>query len=210
MAVQINIKAKVRDRFGKEASKKSRREGLTPAILYGNREKALPLWFDTNEFLKQVHGEIHENVIFNLKIESASNPQGEDVRAIIKELQFEPKRDTLVHIDFYEMVAGKLISIEVPIEAIGEPRGVKIGGGILEHIKREVLVECLPKAIPDSIKVDITNLDVAGAIHVRDLEAPEGVTLLDDPEGVVFTIVHGMAATTTTAEPASSAATETK
>jgi large subunit ribosomal protein L25 len=211
MAVQINIKAKVRDRFGKEANKSLRRNGFTPAILYGNREKALPIWFDTNDFLKQSHGEIHENVIFNLDIESDANQKGEKVRAVIKEIQFEPRKDTLVHIDFYEMVAGKPISLEVPVEAVGEPRGVKIGGGILEHIKREVLVECLPRFIPELIRVDIANLDVGGAIHVRDLEAPEGVTFLDDLEGVVFTIVHGMAtAPTAVSEPAAASAPETK
>ena len=215
MAVQINIKAKVRDQFGKGANKRLRRSGFTPAVLYGNREKALPLWFNTNEFLKQTHGEVHENVIFNLDIESDPNHKGENVRAIIKELQFEPIKDTLVHIDFYEMVAGKPISVEVPVEAIGEARGVKVGGGILEHIKREVLVECLPRFIPDSIKVDITNLDLGGAIHVRDLIPPEGVTLIDDPAGVVFSIVHAAKVTTAAetaaaAAPASAPAPETK
>ena len=205
MAVQINIKAKVRDQFGKEANKRLRRGGFTPAVLYGNREKALPLWFNTKDFLKQTHGEIHENVIFNLEIASDSTHKEEKLRAIIKEIQYEPMKDTLVHIDFYEMVAGKLVSMEVPIEAIGEPRGVKIGGGMLEHIKREVLVECLPKFIPESIKVDITNLDLGGSIHVRDLTAPEGVTFIDDPEGVIFSVVYGVKAATT-AETAASPA----
>ncbi|MEW6381143.1 MAG: 50S ribosomal protein L25 [bacterium] len=191
MAVQINIKAKVRDQFGKEANKSLRRKGFTPAILYGNREKALPLWFDTNEFLKQTHGELHENVIFNMKIEADANHKEETVRAIIKELQFEPKKDTLVHVDFYEMVADKAISMEVPVETVGEARGVKLGGGILDHVKREILVECLPKFIPDSIKVDITNLDAGEAIHVRDLKAPEGVTILEDPGTVLLTITQG-------------------
>ncbi len=211
MAVQINIKAKVRDQFGKEANKRLRRGGFTPAVLYGNREKALPLWFNTKDFLKQVHGEIHENVIFNLEIESDATHKEEKLRAIIKEIQYEPMKDTLVHIDFFEMVAGKLVSMEIPVEAIGEPRGVKIGGGILEHIKRDVLVECLPTAIPESIKVDITNLDLGGAIHVRDLTAPEGVTFIDDPAGVIFSVVHGVKAPTTeepTASPAPASGTK--
>jgi len=212
MAVQINIKAKVRDQFGKEANKRLRRGGFTPAVLYGNREKALPLWFDTNDFLKKTHGEVHENVIFNLEIESDSNHKEEKVKAIIKELQVEPIKDTLVHIDFYEMVAGKLISMEVPVESVGEPRGVKLGGGMLDHIKREVLVECLPKDIPESIKVDITNLDLGGAIHVRDLPTPEGVTFLDDPEGVIFSVSYGVKASAPAAESAASStpAPETK
>jgi len=190
MAVQIDLKVKVRDRFGKGANKSLRRMGATPAILYGNREKALPLYFDTNEFLKQTHGEVHENIIFNLKIENSANKE-ETVRAIIKELQFEPIKDTLVHVDFYETVADKPISIEVPVEAVGEAKGVKIGGGILDHVKRQILVECLPTAIPDSIQVDVTNLDAGEAIHVRDVKAPEGVTILEDPDTVLFTISHG-------------------
>ena len=201
MAIQINVKAMVRDQTGKGANRKLRRKGLTPAILYGHRKKALPLYFNTNEFLKQTHRELHENIIFNLEIEGGSK-QNEKVKAIIKELQFEPISDKMVHVDFYEMTTGKPVSMEVPIEAVGVARGVKVGGGILEHVMREVLIECLPRLIPESIKVDVTNLDTGGAIHIRDLEVPEGITVLDDPEKVVFTIVHAAKVTTVVTTPA--------
>lgn len=196
MAVQINIKAKVRDQSGKGANRKLRQKGSTPAILYGNREKALPLYFDTNEFIKKTHGELHENTIFNLKIEGDPTSKDENIKAIIKESQFEPITDKMVHIDFYEMKTGKPVSMEVPIETIGQAKGVKVSGGILEHVQREVLIECLPRLIPDSIKVDVTNLDAGEAIHIRDLQIPEGITVLEDPEKVVFTIVHAAKAAT--------------
>ena len=196
MAVQINIKAKVRDQSGKGANRKLRQKGLTPAILYGNREKALSLYFDTNEFIKKTHGELHENTIFNLTIEGDPANKDETVQAIIKESQFEPITDKMVHVDFYEMKTGKPVSMEVPIESIGKAKGVKVSGGILEHVQREVLIECLPRLIPDSIKVDVTDLDAGEAIHIRDLPVPEGITVLEDPEKVVFTIVHAAKAVT--------------
>lgn len=195
MAVQISIKAKVRDQIGKGANRRLRRTGFTPAVLYGNREKSLPICFNTNDFLKRTHGELHENVIFNLDIEGDPTPQKEQIRAIIKELQFEPLKDTLVHIDFYEMVAGRLISMEVPVEVVGEARGVKVEGGTLEHLMREILVECLPRLIPESIRVDVSNLGAGEAMHVRDIQPPEGIKILDDPEKVVLTILHGAKAT---------------
>ena len=88
MAVQINIKATVRDQSGKGANRKLRQKGFTPAILYGNREKALPLYFNTNEFIKKTHGELHENTIFNLTIEGAPS-QNEPIKALIKALMQE-------------------------------------------------------------------------------------------------------------------------
>jgi len=199
MAVQINIKAKVRDQSGKGANRKLRQKGFTPAILYGNREKALPLYFDTNEFNKKTHGELHENTIFNLKIEGDPVSKDEPIIAIVKESQFEPITDKMVHIDFYEMKTGKLVSMEVPVKTIGQAKGVKVSGGILEHVQREILIECLPRLIPDTIKVDITNLDAGEAIHIRDLQVPEGITILEDPEKVVITIVHAAKAATETA-----------
>jgi len=100
--------------------------------------------------------------------------------------------------------------VEIPIEVVGEARGVKVGGGILEHVMREVAVECLPRLIPDSIKVDVSTPDAGEAIHVRDLQVPEGVTILDDPERVVFTIGQGTKVTTAPAVEAESPESESK
>jgi large subunit ribosomal protein L25 len=197
MAVQIYMKVKLRESAGKGANRKLRREGFTPAILYGNREKSLPICFNTTEFLKQTQGGVHENLIFNLEV--SDTPQQEAVEAIIKEMQIEPVTDKVVHIDFYELVRDRAVTVEIPIEAVGEARGVKVGGGILEHVMREIAVECLPRLIPDSIKVDVSDLDAGEAIHVQDLQVPEGITILEDPARVVFTIGQG---TKTTAAPA--------
>jgi len=203
MAVQVSMKVKLRESAGKGANRRLRREGFTPAILYGNREKALPICFDSTEFLKQTQGGVHENLIFNLEV-----PQEEAVEAIIKEMQLEPVTDKVVHIDFYELVKGRAVTVEIPIEITGEAKGVKTGGGILEHVMRQVAVECIPSLIPDFIKADVSNLDVGEAIHVRDLQVPEGVTILEDPGRVVFTVVHGTKAVTTApaaeAEPSES------
>lgn len=190
MAVQIIMKVKVRDQLGKGANKKLRASGFVPAIIYGNREKPLPISFNENELLKLTHGAFHEHIVFNLDIE-LSPQKTERIMAFVKEMQKEPITDSFLHIDFYEMNPQKPVSIEVPVEAIGEAKGVKLEGGVLEHITREVLIQSLPGQIPDSIKIDLSNLGAGEVIHVRDLKVAEGITILDDPERVVFTIIRG-------------------
>jgi len=189
MAIQLDLEANKRDGKGKESARKIRAQGWTPAIIYGKRENPLPVSFNTNEFLKMVHGgEVHENVLFKVKIKGQ---KGKDMpNVIIKEMQFDPVKGTLLHVDLLEVSMDQTIEVHVPIVTINEAIGVKDEGGLLDHVAREVLIECLPNNLPEKIEVDVSNLKLGEAIHIRDIEFPPGVKSTENPDKVVLTIIH--------------------
>jgi large subunit ribosomal protein L25 len=202
MATQFNLEAKKRDNIGKEAARKIRAQGWTPAIIYGKRKNPLPVSFDTNNFLKIVHGEAHENMLFKVMIKGQKSKDKSNV--IIKEMQFDPVKGTLLHVDLFEVSMDQTIEVHVPIETINESLGVKEEGGLLDHVAREILVECLPDNLPERIEVDVSNLRLGEAIHIRDIEFPAGVKPAENPDKVVLTIIHklkGREAVVTEEEP---------
>ena len=188
MATQLNLEANEREGTGKEAARKIRAQGFTPAIIYGKRKTPLPVSFNTNEFLKMVHGEAHENVLFKVKIKGQKSKDVPNV--IIKQMQFDPVKGTLLHVDLFEVSMDQAIEVHVPIETINDAIGVKEEGGLLDHVAREVLVECLPDNLPEKIEIDVSNLKLGEAIHIRDIEFPLGVKPVESPEKVVLTIIH--------------------
>jgi large subunit ribosomal protein L25 len=101
--------------------------------------------------------------------------------ALVKELQRDPIRGAILHADLYQVDLTKTVEVEVPIHLLGKPKGLDFGG-LLEHTLREVALECLPRAIPAAIEVDVSNLEIGDVIHVRDLALPQGVTLVSDPD----------------------------
>jgi large subunit ribosomal protein L25 len=188
MAIQFNLEAKKRDGIGKEAARKIRAQGWTPAIIYGKRKSPLPISFNTNNFLKMVHGEAHENMLFKLEIKGQKSKDVSNV--IIKEMQFDPVKGTLLHVDLFEVSMDQTIEVHVPIETINEAIGIKEEGGLLDHVAREILVECLPNNLPERIEVDVSNLRLGEAIHIRDIEFPVGVKPTENPDKVILTIIH--------------------
>ena len=188
MAIQLNLEAIKREGIGKEAARKIRAQGWTPAIIYGKRETALPVAFNTSEFLTMVHGEAHENTLFKLKIKGQKGKNVPNV--IIKEMQYHPVKGTLLHVDLFEVAMDEIIEVHIPIESINEAKGVKDEGGMLDHVSREVLVECLPDDLPEKIEVDVSNLRLGESIHISDIEFPSGVKPVDNPDKVVLTIIH--------------------
>ena len=119
-----------------------------------------------------------ENTIIDLRVEG----DGEDIQTLVREVQVASIRPDLVHIDFYRIQKGVKVEVEVPIELVGVPAGVRNDGGILEQIVHELPVRCLPDHIPASIQVDATPLQIHDSLHVADLKIPEGVDALIDPE----------------------------
>jgi len=181
----IGLKAKTREGVGKESAKKARQVGLIPGVLYGEGEKPLPLVVNSKEFYPVIRTKARENVIIDLAIEGAD--RGE-CKAIIRELQYHPVRRDIIHVDFQHISMTKEIVVKVPIVVLGEAVGVKSHGGILEHLLREVEVQCLPAAIPDRVTVDVSELDSGDSLQVKHLTI-EGVKLLTDPDSSVVTIV---------------------
>jgi len=167
---------------GKSAVRKLRAAGRIPAILYGQGKESLPLTIDPRA-LEKVLRAGGANALLDLTVEG--RPELGSPVALVKELQRHPIRGTIVHADLYQVDLTRSVEVEVPVHLIGKAKGIDFGG-ILEHSLREVALECLPRSIPASIEVDVSNMEIGDVIHVRDLVLPPGVSLVSDPDlGVV-------------------------
>lgn len=179
----ITVELERRIEFGKGRTRKLRRSGFVPAILYSRESQrgAEPLKIRLGELerILRIPGVTHH--ILELSI------NGEKRRGIIKDIQYSSVKNEVWHIDFYEVKADQKISLTVPVVLQGEAKGVK-AGGILELATPELEIECLPDAIPEAIVVDVSSLEIGDAIHVRELKVPEGVTIADNPDEVVVVI----------------------
>ncbi len=181
---EISLQAGIRDITGRATARKMRREGLAPGVLYGpGIEKSLPLSINAKELERVLHLSAGANVIVTLDI------AGEEKKtAMFKEVVRHPVTNFIEHVDLIHVIYGTLISVEVPIHITGKARGVVLGG-IVQHGVRKMTVECMPRSIPDSLTVDITELGLGEAIHLKDINLPEGVRITDDDELTVLSIV---------------------
>ncbi|MFC1667637.1 50S ribosomal protein L25, partial [Candidatus Omnitrophota bacterium] len=199
----VDLRASLREEKGKALSKKLRHEGLVPAVVYKRGERSMSLKIDRKNLSKALHTEAGENVIIRLYIDEAKKKKERTV--VIKEIQKDSVKDHLLHVDFQEISLTEKLKVKVPIAAKGEAIGVKQDDGVLQHVLWEVEVECLPTNIPEKIEVEIANLKIGDTVHVKDIRAGEGVTILDDPEGVVFSVEHPKAVEELIATPAEGA-----
>ncbi len=188
---------------GKGAVRKLRAAGRIPAILYGQGRESVALTLDPRA-LERVLKTGGANTLLDLTVEGRSD-LGSPV-ALVKELQRHPIRGTILHADFYQVDLTKSVEVEVPIHLVGKAKGIDFGG-ILEHSLREVALECLPRSIPASIEVDVSNMEIGDVIHVRDLVLPTGVSLLSDPDLGVVHVALPAAEEAPAAAPAEAAAT---
>lgn len=184
----VDLKAALREERGKELNKKLRGEGLVPSIVYKKGEETLSLKIDKKDLTKALHTDAGENVIIKLHIDGTKKRKERTV--IIKELQRDPVKDNPLHVDFQEISLTETLKVKVPVAGKGEAIGVKQDAGVLQHVLWEFEVECLPTDIPEKIEVDVTNLKIGDSIHVKDVQTPSGVKVLDDPEAVVFSVEH--------------------
>ncbi|MEM9445346.1 MAG: 50S ribosomal protein L25 [Verrucomicrobiota bacterium] len=184
MAETLTLKAKPRTQIGRSSVKKVRGEGQIPAVLYGKTEpKAIQL--NTHEVIKAFQHIESKNFLVDLSLEDSKQSH----LALVQEIQMDPLKDTVKHIDFQEVDNDKTITAEVSLHPAGEAVGVKSGGGLLEQIIRSVKVECLPKALPSHVEADINNLELGAAMKIRDITPPEGVKILNQGELNCF-IIH--------------------
>jgi len=202
----VELKANLREEKGKELNKKLRKAGLVPGVVYRKGEDALSLKIDSSSLSKILHTEAGENVIIKLFVEGDKKKKERIV--VIKELQKDPVKDTLVHLDLNEISLTETLKVKVPLMAKGEAIGVKQEGGVLQHVLWEVEVECLPTNIPDKIEADITNLKIGDTLSLKDMLSPEGVKILGDPESIVFSVEHVKVAEEVVAAPAEGESTE--
>ena len=172
----IVLEAKKREGTGKGVARKLRKEGYVPAILYSPHrdDSEVSLKVVRKEFLKLFSSEGEHHVV-TLKLE---DDQG---MAVVKEIQRDPVSNELLHVDFLKVFKGEKVIVEVPIELVGEPVGVK-KGGILEQILREIEIEAIPSKIPDVLEINITDLELGDVLLIKDIAFPEDVepTLPED------------------------------
>ncbi|MGB8951904.1 MAG: 50S ribosomal protein L25 [Candidatus Aminicenantales bacterium] len=176
------IKSERRDIFGKNAARRIRKEGLVPAILYGEKENPIPLILNKKDIFKILKSETGENTIFKVAFDSEKRD------TMIKELQIDPTTDELLHTDLIQIAMDKDIRVSVPIVPEGEPIGVKTEGGFVEFMTREIEIECLPKNIPEHVTIEISHLHLHQSIKAGDVILPEGVKLISDPNSVLVLI----------------------
>jgi len=180
------LKAKLRDRTGKEYVKKLRKDGVLPAVLYGpHLKKSLPLEVDMKE-LRSFLSQSDKAKIITLEITDQKTDKQHDV--IIKDSQWDLIKGDLQHLDFYAVTRGETVTTTVPISFVGKSQGEKIGG-IVEHLVRELDLECLPKDLPSIIEVDITPLGLGDSLSVGDVKVPSGIKVLTHPQEVVVSVV---------------------
>ena len=160
--------------------KKLRRQGFIPAIMYGYKGNK-PLSVHYSEFQK-LFEDIGEHAIITLTI-----GEKEKVDVIIKSFQLDPVKRNIIHIDFLQIQEGQVLRTEIPVKVIGTSKGIK-KGGILEEYVRDIEVECLPKDIPDSIVIDVTDLDIGDSVHIKDLPVSDKLRILTNQEQVVVAV----------------------
>ena len=182
----ILLKAQIREKTGKEISRKLRTKGLIPAILYGPSVQPIPLAVNPIAVLKVLEKEQSASSFLDLEITDGKTSQVK--KALIKDVDFHPTTDQLIHVDFYQITVGKELTLDVPIVIVGKAKGVE-KGGVLEQNLRELTISCLPKLVPSHIEVDVTDLDIGDSIHVADISVDEGIKIENDPQVPVVTLV---------------------
>ena len=187
MSKRLGIKAKVRSEIGGRRPRRIRASGRVPAILYGSGT-AQALELNGREIAEALHGSSSESVLVDLMVEAEGGATTKKM-ALIREVQHDPLRDTIEHVDFHQVEENKKLRVEVPVHEIGEAVGVRTGGGILDHALRTLRVECLPKDLPERIDVDVSALEVGQSIHVGEVKLPAGVAVLNAKELPVFMVL---------------------
>ncbi len=187
MAQQVKLKAHKRTAIGRNSIKKIKAKGLVPGTIYGSQAQPLNLQVDGRELSNVLAHASSEHVLVELEIVDGN--QSTNRLALIQEVQHHPLKRQLLHVDFHAVLATEKITSEVPLEAVGEALGVRTFGGLLEYSLRSLEVECFPQDLPDIIRVDVTNLNIGEAFHVRDIQLPDGVEALTDGDLTAISVV---------------------
>ncbi|HEY0162322.1 MAG TPA: 50S ribosomal protein L25 [Edaphobacter sp.] len=167
-------------KFNKNAARRVRVAGKIPAVVYGAGLDPVAVTVDPRTITKILHSESGHNTIFDLNVEGSAL-----TKAMIVDWQNEPIKGRLLHIDLKRIAMDKAMRVSVPVQLVGIPVGVKTQGGILEHVLREVEIECLPGDIPSHIDLDISGLELHGAIHISDLPHSGSIKFLGEEDATV-------------------------
>lgn len=176
---QFEINAELRGDVGKGASRRLRRLGRVPGIVYGTSQETTPIVIAHDELANQLQHEAFASHVLTIHI------GGKSEKVVLKDLQRHPFRPTIVHVDFLRIDENKEFTMRVPIHFINEDKcvGVRLEGGAISHVMTEVEVSCLPRHLPEFIEVDLAEMKVGDTVHLGELKLPEGVS--------IYTLRHG-------------------
>jgi large subunit ribosomal protein L25 len=181
----IQLDSKKRTMTGKGSARKLRSGGRLPVILYGPETSPIMLSLDYKQLQKILRGKSAENIIFDLKIDSNGIDQSR--RVMIKELQKDPVTRDYLHVDFYEISMEKELEVDIPVYLVNTPIGVS-EGGILEHIRRELKILCMPTNLVDKIEIDVSGLAIGQSLHIEDIDLPPGLKSIEDRDLTIATV----------------------
>ena len=180
---EIVVAAQARAETGKNVNRRLRAKGMIPGTLYGASREARAVAVSPKAISSILRSATGENTLFDLELD------GQKRKVILKEFQLEPVKGQLLHADFYEVALDRTLQVSVHVELTGIPVGVKVQGGVLDFVTRELAMECLPADIPGKIVVDVSGLELGKHLRVSDLQIPAKVKVLTEPDVVVAHVV---------------------
>jgi large subunit ribosomal protein L25 len=183
MTTRVTLQAKSRTDTGKGAARTLRRQGYIPGVIYGHGEQTRACQVERKQVEKLLTSGSHESTIIDLKLEDGATSS-----VLIREVQVHPYRSEVLHIDFLSVRKGERVKLEVPVRLVGLSPGVK-EGGIMEHLRHEVEIRCIPSKIPEALDLEISEMDIGDSVTVADLEVPEDVEILTDPAATIASVV---------------------
>ena len=182
--VVVKVQERSADHQGKNASRRLRRQGSVPGIIYGLGVPPFPVTVDSKRIEEVLRLESGRNTIFTLALAG----QDKSRAVMLKEMQRDPLTERLVHVDFVRVDLEKRIRVSVPVRLIGLAEGVKTDGGLMEFVTRQVAVECLPADIPEHLDLDVSALRLNQHLEAKNLPIPERVELIEDPETIICVV----------------------
>ncbi len=195
MRKDLTIAAEKRDSRGKNEARRLRAKGSMPAVIYGGPDGPAPVAVNPKELSKILNSKTGHNTIFNMTIAG-----GQSTPVMIVDWQFDPLKDTLLHADLKRIDLNERITVKVPVVTQGDPKGVKIQGGIHEVVTREIEIECLPNDIPEQFTVNVSELMIGQSIRAGEIPMSESMKLISPADAVISHVVSLRAEETTVAE----------
>lgn len=184
MRMNVTVNAEARDTRGKNEARRLRVRGLVPAVVYGAEKDPVAVSISPKEVSRVLHSASGFNSIFNLQISS-----GENVPVIVTDYQVDPIKSRPLHFDLKRVDLSKRITVRVPVHTTGDPRGVKLQGGLLEAITRDIEIECLPDDIPESFTLDVAELNVGQSVRASDVPLTGSMKLVSPAEQVISHVI---------------------
>jgi len=184
--MEATLEATHRDSFGKNEARRIRAGGKVPGVLYGgDRKEATPIAVEPRALLKILHSEAGQNTLISLKLSGAG-----DTKVLVKDFQLDPITHHVLHADFYRVAMDKVVQITIPVIVTGgEPKGVKQQGGLLEFVRREIVIECLPGDIPEHVECNVGELMLHQGIRVRDVATNPKWKAITEPEAMLVHVI---------------------